>query len=68
MDRLGIRCPTVVTRVTEYIPEIIDNAYAYTDLQGSVYFDAKSFAKDYPEKYHPLIQSTGDPQTSDNGH
>ena len=46
--------PDVLTRVTEFIPEvidyvqkIIDNKYAY-ESDGSVYFDTKAFAKNHP--------------------
>ncbi|BFU18438.1 cysteine--tRNA ligase, putative [Entamoeba histolytica HM-1:IMSS-B] len=50
-DALGIRRPDVISRVTEFIPEviafiqkIIDNGYAY-ESNGSVYFDTASFRK-----------------------
>ncbi|KAI1298976.1 hypothetical protein EDD11_006598 [Mortierella claussenii] len=49
MDRLGVRRPDVLTRVSEYIPEIvtfvekiISNGYAY-EAEGSVYFDTAAF-------------------------
>ncbi|KAG6900716.1 hypothetical protein C0993_003742 [Termitomyces sp. T159_Od127] len=49
MDRLRVREPNTVTRVTEYVPEvvafvekIIRNGYAY-EAEGSVYFDTKAF-------------------------
>lgn len=49
MDALGCRRPDVLTRVTEYIPEIvnyvqqiIDNGMAYA-VNGSVYFDTSKF-------------------------
>ncbi|KAJ9527314.1 hypothetical protein QJQ45_025542 [Haematococcus lacustris] len=49
MEVLGCRPPTVMTRVSEYIPEvvayiqvIIDNGMAY-ESGGSVYFDTASF-------------------------
>ncbi|KIL65876.1 hypothetical protein M378DRAFT_76124 [Amanita muscaria Koide BX008] len=56
MDRLRVRRPDVVTRVTEYVPEIvafvegiIKNGYAY-DAEGSVYFDTLAF--DRAEGHH----------------
>ena len=49
MDALGCRRPDVLTRVSEYMPEIvayaqriIDNGMAYAS-NGSVYFDTSSF-------------------------
>ncbi|PFH37612.1 cysteine-tRNA synthetase (CysRS) [Besnoitia besnoiti] len=49
MAALNVRLPTVVTRVSEYIPEVLSliqriekNGYAY-ESQGSVYFDTQSF-------------------------
>lgn len=49
MEKLGIAPPDILTRVTEYVPEIIQfiekiiaNGYAYHS-NGSVYFDTTSF-------------------------
>ncbi len=49
MKALGMRLPSVVTRVSEYVPEIVSftervvaNGYAY-ESNGSVYFDTKSY-------------------------
>ncbi|KAL7752133.1 cysteinyl-tRNA synthetase [Sorochytrium milnesiophthora] len=49
MRSLGIRQPDIITRVSEYLPEIvtfvetiISNGYAY-ETEGSVYFDTKAF-------------------------
>jgi cysteinyl-tRNA synthetase len=49
MDALGVRRPDVVTRVSEYIPQIISfveriaaNGMAY-EAGGSVYFDTQRF-------------------------
>ncbi|KAG0254027.1 hypothetical protein DFQ27_007084 [Actinomortierella ambigua] len=49
MDTLGVRRPDILTRVSEYVPEIVDfvkgimaNGYAY-EAEGSVYFDVVAF-------------------------
>ncbi|ESK93375.1 cysteinyl-trna synthetase [Moniliophthora roreri MCA 2997] len=49
MARLRVRDPDTLTRVTEYVPEIvafvekiIQNGYAY-EAEGSVYFDTQAF-------------------------
>eukprot|EP00947_MAST-08B_sp_MAST-8B-sp1_P000015 g15.t1 len=51
MEALGVRKPDVVTRVTEYVPQIvtnveqiIGNGFAYHS-NGSVYFDTRAFKK-----------------------
>ena len=50
MAALGVRDPDVVTRVTEFVPQIVayietivQNGYGYT-ADGSVYFDTAAFA------------------------
>ena len=54
---LGVREPDVLTRVTEYVPEIVEfvekieaNGFAY-ESNGSVYFDTQKFKAqhDYPK-------------------
>ncbi|KAG8705726.1 hypothetical protein FRC08_001493, partial [Ceratobasidium sp. 394] len=49
MDRLGVRRPDTLTRVTEYVPEIvsfvekiIERGWAY-EAGGSVYFDVRAY-------------------------
>ena len=49
MDALGCRRPDVITRVSEYMPEIVSyvqriigNGMAYAS-NGSVYFDTQAF-------------------------
>lgn len=50
MARLKVQPPDTLTRVTEYVPEIvayveriIANGYAYATSDGSVYFDTQAF-------------------------
>ena len=50
MAKLRVEPPTTLTRVTEYVPEIIafvekiiKNGYAYATEDGSVYFNVKDF-------------------------
>jgi cysteinyl-tRNA synthetase len=49
MDRIKVRRPDILTRVSEYIPEIVTfvqkiiaNGFAY-ELNGSIYFDTVKF-------------------------
>jgi len=51
MARLHVREPDTLTRVTEFVPEIVSfierivqNGYGYC-VDGSVYFDTKAFDK-----------------------
>lgn len=50
MARLRVQPPDTLTRVTEYVPEIVsyverivENGYGYTTDDGSVYFDTRAF-------------------------
>lgn len=58
MRRLNVLPPTVVTRVSEYIPEIvkfvsgiIDNGFGYVTKDGSVYFNTAKFDADPRHTY-----------------
>ncbi|KAK2464180.1 hypothetical protein APHAL10511_003637 [Amanita phalloides] len=60
MDRLKVRRPDVITRVTEYVPEIVSfvdriikNGYAY-EAEGSVYFDTLTFDRTHIHHYAKL--------------
>ena len=60
MDRLRVRRPDTLTRVTEYVPEIVEfvkriveNGYAY-ELEGSVYFDTVVFDSSENHTYAKL--------------
>nr|POE54175.1 putative cysteine--trna ligase [Quercus suber] len=52
MDLLNVQAPNLLTRVTEYVPQIVKfvekimaNGFAYPTVDGSVYFDIDSFEK-----------------------
>jgi len=52
MKNLNVELPEYLTRVTEYVPEIVDfiekiicNGFAY-ESNGSVYFDVQSYNND----------------------
>lgn len=58
MQKLGVRQPTVILRVTDHISEIIQfiegiikNGYGYVAPSGSVYFRTKNF-KNYGKAFH----------------
>ncbi|RKP36672.1 cysteinyl-tRNA synthetase [Dimargaris cristalligena] len=60
MDALNIEYPNKLTRVSEYVPEIvdyiqriIDNGFAY-EADGSVYFDTQAFDKHPDHSYAKL--------------
>jgi cysteinyl-tRNA synthetase len=60
MARLRVKEPDTLTRVTEYIPEIvefvkriIENGYAY-EVAGSVYFDTNKFDATKSHSYAKL--------------
>lgn len=62
-ESLNIRLPTVITRVSEYVPEIvafiqkiIDNGYAY-ESNGSVYFNVHKYSKSDNHTYAKLDPS-----------
>eukprot|EP00298_Acanthocystis_sp_HF-20_P015975 c21337_g2_i1.p1 GENE.c21337_g2_i1~~c21337_g2_i1.p1 ORF type:complete len:1000 (-),score=490.61 c21337_g2_i1:49-3048(-) len=65
MERLGVREPSVLTRVTEYVDKIIayiqkivDNGFAY-ETAGNVYLDTEAF-KSSGHHYKKLKPSSGD--------
>lgn len=60
MEALNVRLPNVITRVSEYVPEIvafidgiIKKGFAY-EANGSVYFDVLGFANDKDHTYAKL--------------
>ena len=69
MKNLGIETPDVLTRVTEYVPEIvifiqgiIDKGFAY-ESNNSVYFDVDIFSQHPNHNYAKLVpEALGDEQ------
>ncbi|CAD6191916.1 unnamed protein product [Caenorhabditis auriculariae] len=62
MARLHVLPVDVLTRVSEYVPEvikyverIISNGYAYASADGSVYFDTKAFEANPKHYYAKLV-------------
>lgn len=60
MKALGVKMPDAITRVSEFLPEIIDyikkimeNGYGY-ESNGSVYFDIEAFKKSEKHQYAKL--------------
>lgn len=58
MKNLNVLKPTIITRVSEYIPEIIkfvegiiDKGYAYVTKDGSVYFNSSKFDNSLNHQY-----------------
>ncbi|GAV48483.1 hypothetical protein ZYGR_0I07800 [Zygosaccharomyces rouxii] len=58
MRLLNVLAPDVTTRVSEYVPEIVefvkrivDNGYGYATEDGSVYFDTTKFDRDERHAY-----------------
>lgn len=70
MDRLNVRRPSMLTRVSDYIPniityikQIIDNNFAYPS-GGSVYFDLKAYTQKFPYgRLHRFDDSTLDEES-----
>ncbi|KAM8814082.1 cysteine--tRNA ligase, cytoplasmic [Rhynchonycteris naso] len=67
MEALNVLPPDVLTRVSEYVPEIVnfvqkivDNGYGYAS-NGSVYFDTVKFASSESHSYGKLVpEAVGD--------
>ncbi|EFN87140.1 Cysteinyl-tRNA synthetase, cytoplasmic [Harpegnathos saltator] len=71
MDALNVLKPSVLTRVSEYVPEIIafvqqiiDNGLAYGS-NGSVYFDVSKFDKQEKHFYAKLVPEAYGDTSSD---
>jgi len=75
MTSLGVKEPDVITRVTEYVPQIVDyiqgivdNGFAY-ESNGSVYFDTTKFkSKGYDyRKCKPGVDTTAEEMAEGEG-
>uniref|UniRef100_A0A6Q2YPH6 Cysteine--tRNA ligase, cytoplasmic n=1 Tax=Esox lucius TaxID=8010 RepID=A0A6Q2YPH6_ESOLU len=74
MDALNVLPPDVLTRVSEYCPEIVefvqkilDNGYGYVS-NGSVYFDTAKFDNSQNHAYGKLVpEAVGDMQALQEG-
>ncbi|XP_062051624.1 cysteine--tRNA ligase, cytoplasmic isoform X2 [Lepus europaeus] len=70
MEALNVLPPDVLTRVSEYVPEIVsfvqkivDNGYGYVS-NGSVYFDTVKFASSEKHSYGKLVPEAVGDQTA----
>jgi cysteinyl-tRNA synthetase len=70
MQDLGVRPPTVMTRISEYVPEVVSyveriiaNGYGYVAEDGSVYFDTEAF-KTAGHCYRKLVPPAKDADDS----
>uniref|UniRef100_A0A8D2GG80 Cysteine--tRNA ligase, cytoplasmic n=1 Tax=Theropithecus gelada TaxID=9565 RepID=A0A8D2GG80_THEGE len=74
MEALNVLPPDVLTRVSEYVPEIVnfvqkivDNGYGYVS-NGSVYFDTAKFASSEKHSYGKLVpEAVGDQKALQEG-
>uniref|UniRef100_A0A8C4M706 Cysteine--tRNA ligase, cytoplasmic n=1 Tax=Equus asinus TaxID=9793 RepID=A0A8C4M706_EQUAS len=74
MESLNVLPPDVLTRVSEYVPEIVnfvqkivDNGYGYAS-NGSVYFDTVKFASSEKHSYGKLVpEAVGDQRALQEG-
>ncbi|XP_037373291.1 cysteine--tRNA ligase, cytoplasmic isoform X2 [Talpa occidentalis] len=74
MEALNVLPPDVLTRVSEYVPEIVnfvqkivDNGYGYVS-NGSVYFDTAKFASSENHSYGKLVpEAVGDQKALQEG-
>ncbi|XP_004599311.2 cysteine--tRNA ligase, cytoplasmic isoform X1 [Ochotona princeps] len=74
MEALNVLPPDVLTRVSEYVPEIIgfvrrivENGYGYVS-NGSVYFDTVKFASSEKHSYGKLVpEAVGDQKALQEG-
>uniref|UniRef100_A0A3B4CES9 Cysteine--tRNA ligase, cytoplasmic n=1 Tax=Pygocentrus nattereri TaxID=42514 RepID=A0A3B4CES9_PYGNA len=74
MDALNVLPPDVLTRVSEYVPEIVefvkkivDNGYGY-ESNGSVYFDTAKFGASSGHSYAKLVpEAVGDQKALQEG-
>ncbi|XP_076971507.1 cysteine--tRNA ligase, cytoplasmic [Tamandua tetradactyla] len=74
MEALNVLPPDVLTRVSEYVPEIVafvqkivDNGYGYAS-NGSVYFDTVKFASSEKHTYGKLVpEAVGDQKALQEG-
>ncbi|KAI6184940.1 Cysteinyl-tRNA synthetase [Aphelenchoides bicaudatus] len=72
MKRLNVKTPDVLTRVSEYMPEILDfvqgiinKGYGYKTSDGSVYFDTEAFANSPNHRYAKLLpEAFGDKENA----
>jgi len=74
IDSLNIQRPDILTRVSEYVPEIVayvqqimEKGYAY-EVNGSIYFDTETFGQ-HPHHYYAKLEpwSRGNDSLIDEG-